>query len=138
MFQQASQFLMRLYGYTAEMLPGGAMMVTASEFAFPSGSLLLPTVVLKTEADQPLPSPNPHLDIIGVETPECPVVFIGIRFPHCDDDFGAAYFSTIKLLTEGAGANGDPWTAYVRILGRSLASGSGTGPSNEDAGAAAG
>lgn len=26
MFQQASQFLMRLYGHTAEMLPGGAMM----------------------------------------------------------------------------------------------------------------
>ncbi|MCX6026477.1 MAG: HD domain-containing protein [Chloroflexi bacterium] len=48
-----------------------------------------------------------------------------------------AQVNRILLLTESARANGHPWTAYDRMLGRSLYSGNGTGPPAEDTGAAA-
>ena len=48
-----------------------------------------------------------------------------------------AQVNRIKLLTESARANGDPWTPYDRLLGRSLYTGNGTGPSAEAEGAAA-
>jgi len=48
-----------------------------------------------------------------------------------------AQVNRIKLLTESARANGDSWTPYDRLLGRSLYSGNGTGPSGEEEGAAA-
>ena len=47
-----------------------------------------------------------------------------------------AQVNRIKLLTEGARANGDSWVPYDRMLGRSLYAGNGTGPSDEDEGAA--
>jgi hypothetical protein len=47
-----------------------------------------------------------------------------------------AQVNRIKLLTETARANGDPWTPYDRLMGRSLYSGSGAVAFSEDEGAA--
>ena len=47
-----------------------------------------------------------------------------------------AQVNRIELLTESARANGDPWTPYDRLLGRSLYSGNGTGLATGDEGAA--
>jgi 3'-5' exoribonuclease len=47
-----------------------------------------------------------------------------------------AQVNRIKLLTETARTNGDPWTQYDRLLGRSLYSGNGTGTFPQDEGAA--
>jgi len=44
-----------------------------------------------------------------------------------------AQVNRIKLLTETARTNGDPWTPYDRLLGRSLYSGNGACPEDEGA-----
>jgi len=43
-----------------------------------------------------------------------------------------AQVNRIKLLTETARTNGDPWTPYDRLLGRSLYSGNGTAASQDE------
>ena len=68
-------------------------------------------------------------------SPRRPKSIEAIALHHLDNL--DAQVNRIKLLTESARANGHPWTAYDRMLGRSLYAGNGTGSPAEDTGAAA-
>lgn len=96
MFDLVPQFLLCRYGSLAEDLSVGAMNLTTTEFSLPSGRHWLPTVVLKGKPHQRLRSPNPQVHVFGVETPECPVVLVGVHFP-LHDDFGQPYVTLIPM-----------------------------------------
>lgn len=58
-----------------------------------------PAIVVKGAAEARLLRPVVRSQVLGIETSECPVVAVGIEFPHQVDNLASWYWSWVPLHT---------------------------------------